>query len=231
MILRTLSVTTTTTTSDKDLPEVGGGKKPVVFVPDTFSKAVIITSNNGPGSVPNDDYTGHYERNFITALRAMKDFQLKPEHLEGLRVNTRRSPHEVDPPIKVYWRKDVEARSIQVWGSSEALEAEHERLEAAAKADEKELVSFYRRLIKHERTKDKKKYARENWPVRALRPTSSKDQKEGLNSASGKVVLTAIGINSANCFFKGLAWTFTGSHVMFSEMIHSAADTMNQVNF
>ena len=40
---------------------------------------------------------------------------------------------------------------------------------------------------------------------------------------------TAIGINSANCLAKGVAFVFTGSHAMYSEMIHSAADTMNQI--
>ena len=30
--------------------------------------------------------------------------------------------------------------------------------------------------------------------------------------------------------FKGVAWCYTGSHSMFAEMIHSLADTMNQVS-
>ena len=41
--------------------------------------------------------------------------------------------------------------------------------------------------------------------------------------------MTAIAINSANCLAKGVAWVYTGSHALFSEMIHSAADTMNQI--
>ena len=52
------------------------------------------------------------ERNFITPVRAMADFLLKPSDLEGLRKTKRRSPYENDPPITVYWRKDVEAKLV-----------------------------------------------------------------------------------------------------------------------
>ena len=39
----------------------------------------------------------------------------------------------------------------------------------------------------------------------------------------------AVAINTLNTGGKFLAWFFTGSHAMFSEAIHSLADTMNQV--
>ncbi|KAI6069971.1 Zinc transporter 9 [Aix galericulata] len=44
----------------------------------------------------------------------------------------------------------------------------------------------------------------------------------------GKVVMVAICINGLNFFFKLLAWVYTGSASMFSEAIHSLADTCNQ---
>lgn len=50
------------------------------------------------------------ERNFITAVRAMAEFLLKPSDLENLRKTKRRSPFENEPPITVYWRKDVEEK-------------------------------------------------------------------------------------------------------------------------
>lgn len=50
------------------------------------------------------------ERNFITPVRAMSDFLLKPSDLENLPKTKRRSPYEFEPPITVYWRKDVEAK-------------------------------------------------------------------------------------------------------------------------
>lgn len=61
------------------------------------------------------------ERNFITPVRAMSDFLLKPSDLEALPKTKRRSPYEQEPPITVYWRKDVEAKAIEVWGSRENL--------------------------------------------------------------------------------------------------------------
>lgn len=61
------------------------------------------------------------ERNFITPVRAMSDFLLKPSDLESLPKTKRRSPYEYEPPITVYWRKDVEAKAVQVWGSKEKL--------------------------------------------------------------------------------------------------------------
>lgn len=61
------------------------------------------------------------ERNFITPVRAMSDFLLKPSDLESLPKTKRRSPYECEPPITVYWRKDVEAKALEVWGSKENL--------------------------------------------------------------------------------------------------------------
>lgn len=61
------------------------------------------------------------ERNFITPVRAMSDFLLKPSDLESLPKTKRRSPYECEPPITVYWRKDVEAKALEVWGSRENL--------------------------------------------------------------------------------------------------------------
>ena len=43
------------------------------------------------------------------------------------------------------------------------------------------------------------------------------------------VVLGAIAINTSNFFVKLVAWAYTGSYSMFSEAIHSLADTINQV--
>ena len=43
--------------------------------------------------------------------------------------------------------------------------------------------------------------------------------------------MSAIAINTANFGAKLFAWIMTGSHSMFSEAIHSLADTLNQVGF
>lgn len=54
----------------------------------------------------------------------MSDFLLKPSDLESLPKTKRRSPYESEPPITVYWRKDVEAKSLEIWGSMENLQKE-----------------------------------------------------------------------------------------------------------
>lgn len=61
------------------------------------------------------------ERNFITPVRAMSDFLLKPSDLESLPKTKRRSPYESEPPITVYWRRDVEAKALEIWGTKERL--------------------------------------------------------------------------------------------------------------
>lgn len=61
------------------------------------------------------------ERNFITPARAISDFLLKMSDLDTLPKTKRRSPYEQEPPIIVFWRKDVEAKAIEVWGSRENL--------------------------------------------------------------------------------------------------------------
>lgn len=68
-----------------------------------------------------DQNRSSLERNFITPTRAISDFLLKASDLETLPKIKRRSPYEQEPPITVYWRKDVEAKAIEVWGSKEAL--------------------------------------------------------------------------------------------------------------
>lgn len=57
-----------------------------------------------------DHSASSLERNFITPVRAMVDFLLKPTDLESLPKTKRRSPYEDKPPITVYWRKDVETK-------------------------------------------------------------------------------------------------------------------------
>lgn len=61
------------------------------------------------------DFSASYtERNFITPMRAMTEYLLKQSDLESLPKVLRRSPYESEPPITVYYRKDVEAKAIEV---------------------------------------------------------------------------------------------------------------------
>lgn len=61
------------------------------------------------------DFSASYtERNFITPMRAMTEYLLKQSDLESLPKVFRRSPYESEPPITVYYRKDVEAKANEV---------------------------------------------------------------------------------------------------------------------
>ncbi|KAG5341286.1 ZNT9 protein, partial [Acromyrmex charruanus] len=161
-----------------------------------------------------DKSTSSLERNFITPVRAMADFLLKPTDLETLPKTKRRSPYELEPPITVYWRKDVEAKALEVWGSKEALLKELLKKEVERKIYQQNVFTVKRRL---------RDYRRE------IGNKTEIIQKEGLFGRSGKVVLTAIAINASNFLCKLIAWLYTGSHSMFSECVHSAADTCNQL--
>lgn len=71
------------------------------------------------------DYGAKYtQNNFITAVRAMNEFCLKPSDLEQLRKIRRRSPHDDTEAFTVFLRSDVEAKALDVWGSPEALARE-----------------------------------------------------------------------------------------------------------
>ncbi|VVC89166.1 unnamed protein product [Leptidea sinapis] len=163
------------------------------------------------------DFSASYtERNFITPMRAMTEYLLKQSDLESLPKVLRRSPYESEPPITVYYRKDVDAKAIEVWGSKENLEKELLRREIDRRRYEQDVFTVKRRL---------RNYRREMGHKRLKHGV----EEMGLKTVSGRVVLTAIGINGCNFLFKLCAWLYTGSHSMFSECIHSLADTVNQL--
>lgn len=154
------------------------------------------------------------ERNFISPVRAMNEYLLKPSDLEGLRKIQRRSPYEDNPPISVYLRRDVELKALEVWGSQEALQRE---LKKRLEEDKKYRDSIFR--VK----KILKEYSR------STMHEEEKKRQEMILRTSGRVVMTAVIINATNFALKFAAWIFTGSHSMFAEAIHSFADTCNQL--
>nr|CAH7745850.1 unnamed protein product [Callosobruchus chinensis] len=155
------------------------------------------------------------ERNFITPVKAMSDFLLKPSDLETLPKTKRRSPYENEPPITVYWRKDVEAKAIELWGNQEKLLREKLKRDIERKKYQQNIFTVKRRLRDFRREMGKS--------------ADVVEEEAGLLGRSGKVVLTAVAINGTNFLFKLFAWIYTGSHSMFSECIHSLADTINQL--
>ncbi|RWS23643.1 zinc transporter-like protein [Leptotrombidium deliense] len=152
------------------------------------------------------------ERNFITPIRAMNDYLLKPTDLADLRKFQRRSPYVDAPAITVYLRRDVETKALQVWKTFDSLQRELKKRKI-----QEELYSDSVLNVK----KVLKEYSRKNDPDAQM--------KEELLRNSGAVVMSAVLINSVNCLFKGLACLYTGSHSLFAESIHSLADTCNQL--
>ncbi|XP_007945366.1 zinc transporter 9 [Orycteropus afer afer] len=169
-------------------------------------KAVLKKREYGP------KYT---QNNFITGVRAINEFCLKSSDLEQLRKIRRRSPHEDTESFTVYLRSDVEAKSLEVWGSPEAL-AREKKLRKEAE------IEYRERLFRNQKILREYKDFLGNTKPRS-RMTSV------FLKGPGKVVMVAICINGLNCFFKFLAWVYTGSASMFSEAIHSLSDTCNQV--
>lgn len=197
-------------------------------VNDVILEKEIGSQENVPTAIPQTDPTklpskrarvdfnrSSLERNFITPARALSDFLLRASDLESLPKIKRRSPYEQEPPITVYWRKDVEAKAIEVWGSRENLLRECLKREIERKKHQQNIFTVKRRL---------RDYRREIGSRAVL-----VDDEPGLFGKSGRVVLIAVGINTTNFIFKSFAWLYTGSHSMFAEAIHSLADTINQL--
>lgn len=154
------------------------------------------------------------ERNFITPLRAMNEYLLKPSDLEELRKIQRRSPYEESPPINVYLRKDVEIKAIEVWGSMEALQRELKKKRELEMKNKDDIFNVKKILKDYGRSTEVAEEAK---------------KREAILRGSGRVVMTAVMINGANFAFKLVTWLYTGSHSMFAETIHSLADTCNQI--
>ncbi|KAI2656958.1 Zinc transporter 9 [Labeo rohita] len=127
--------------------------------------------------------TKYTQNNFITAVRAMNEFCLKP-------------------------------RALDVWGSQEAL-ARERNVRKEVEREYQENIFRNQKLLKE---------YKDFWGN--TKPRSRK--RVTFLQGPGKVVMVAICINGLNFFFKLLAWVYTGSASMFSEAIHSLADTCNQ---
>ncbi|XP_057263507.1 proton-coupled zinc antiporter SLC30A9, mitochondrial isoform X2 [Pezoporus wallicus] len=108
----------------------------------------------------------------------------------------------------------LKSRSLEVWGSPEALARERKRRKEAE-------IKYREKLFRNQRLL---------WEYKEFfgntKPRSSAAAM--FFKGPGKVVMVAICINGLNFFFKLLAWVYTGSASMFSEAIHSLADTCNQ---
>ncbi|XP_025933315.1 zinc transporter 9 isoform X3 [Apteryx rowi] len=122
---------TNVSTPEETVPKVGTGQdansvgQKQSFLKEPIQvkvKAVLKKREYGP------KYT---QNNFITGVRAINEFCLKSSDLDQLRKIKRRSPHDDTETFTVYLRSDVEAKSLEVWGSPEALARERKRRKEA----------------------------------------------------------------------------------------------------
>ncbi|XP_030563487.1 zinc transporter 9 [Drosophila novamexicana] len=164
---------------------------------------------------PRFDYRMSLERNFVTPARALSDFMLTLSDLEKLPKIKRRSPYEQEPPMTVYWRRDVEAKALEVWGSKEGIVRERLKRDVERKQYQQNVFTVKRRLRDYRREVGSR--------TKGLTDNNTNAEK------SGQVVATAIAINAANLLFKTGGWMYSGSHSMFAEVIHSLADLINQL--
>lgn len=193
---------------DKAAEDIGEELKAPLLTKDPLQvrvKAVLKKREYGP------KYT---KNNFITGVRAINEFCLKSSDLDQLRKIRRRSPHDDTESFTVFLRSDVEAKALEVWGSLEALARERKLRKEAE-------IEYRERLFRNQ------KILREY--TEFLGNTKPRSRMTSIfMKGPGKVVMVAICINGLNCFFKFLAWLYTGSASMFSEAIHSLSDTCNQ---
>uniref|UniRef100_A0A8C3G5Z3 Proton-coupled zinc antiporter SLC30A9, mitochondrial n=1 Tax=Cyclopterus lumpus TaxID=8103 RepID=A0A8C3G5Z3_CYCLU len=200
--------------SDDGPPKSASGEAP--SAESVLSAAVKATPAPSVRAVlKKREYGAKYtQNNFITAVRAMNEFCLKPSDLVQLRKIRRRSPHDDTEAFTVFLRSDVEAKALEVWGSQEALARER----SLRKEEERE---YQENIFRNQQLlKEYKDFWGNTKPRSGPRAT--------FLEGPGKVVMVAICINGLNFFFKLLAWVYTGSASMFSEAIHSLADTCNQ---
>lgn len=128
----------------------------------------------------------------------MSDFLLKMSDLESLPKTKRRSPYEQEPPIVVYWRKDVETKAISVWGSRENLLRECLKREIERKRHQQSKyngtnlipVETCNCVICHLDIFTVKRRLRDY--RREMGSRTDTEYEPGLRGGSGKVVITAI---------------------------------------
>ncbi|KAL5012966.1 hypothetical protein ScPMuIL_011517 [Solemya velum] len=172
-------------------------------------------------------YTGNI---FILPVRAMNEYLLTPADLNEIPKYTRRSPYDGGPRITMFLRTDVEKAATKAWGSLDKMKDQKQKFIAADKMRYANNFFQLRAMIEEHTSTGRLQNGK---PFVHSYEEAQKDKDEKKKSiwqtGSGKVVLSAVMINALNSAIKCIAWIHTGSHSMFSEFIHSVADTVNQI--
>ncbi|XP_064608720.1 proton-coupled zinc antiporter SLC30A9, mitochondrial-like [Liolophura sinensis] len=178
------------------------------------------------------NYSGNI---FITPVRAMNEYLLSADDLDSLPKYMRRSPYEHKAPLTMYMRSDVEKRAMEIWGDAERLAREKTRrfyrdsLSGKVSVPSLSPEDILRLKIPEELksrltiTGDEKPY------IHGEDKVAQSKEPSFWETGSARVVMYAICVNGVNTVLKLVAWLYTGSSSMFSEFIHSVADTVNQI--
>ncbi len=117
-------------------------------------------------------------------------------------------------------RSDVEAKAVTVWGSLENINKEKEKRKIEYEKKRQDAFILKKSLRDYQNRIDQLEnpYAENRYSNTTI-----------FKTLSGKVVLVAVGINAANFLVKFIGWMYSGSSSLFSEAVHSLADTINQL--
>lgn len=194
-------------------------EQPVLTVPSTAAKTAARMSKRAK-----IDWSAvYYDNTYVTPIRALNEYMLISADLETLPKYTRRSPFVGVGNMSVYLKTDIEQKAYEVWGGREEFLKEKEKRRLSQEAGDMTATIFKKALKQYRRTTTRKsEYDRP-------KPYEPDKVASVFKSGTGRVVVYAVCINFANFVLKGCAWLYTGSHSMFAEAIHSAADTFNQV--
>ncbi|KAI8797910.1 proton-coupled zinc antiporter SLC30A9, mitochondrial-like [Biomphalaria glabrata] len=170
-------------------------------------------------------YTGNI---YILPSRAMMEYLLRPSDLTDLPKYTRRSPYESGTRITLYLRTDVEEVALKKWGDFDKLNKEKAKLRNVHDLKFYDITDL-RRLLGEMHSSSNSEELTANTSMDGSSPPVDQSEPTFWKSGSARVILSAVFVNGANTLFKLIAWLYTGSHSMFSEFVHSCADTMNQI--
>ncbi|XP_065885734.1 proton-coupled zinc antiporter SLC30A9, mitochondrial-like isoform X2 [Dysidea avara] len=166
--------------------------------------------------------TTDHNDTFITAARAMHEYFLQLEDLQGLPKKTILDGIEDNPVSETvcYLKSDVERIALDIWGSKEALvEKQEERKLLAEEAKKSRLdLGLHLKWVN-------KVQSRIEAEMKAF---GNREQRVSFLRGSARVVTFAIVSNSLVFSFKLCAYFYTGSAAMLSEAVHSLADVLNQ---
>ncbi|CAH8667577.1 unnamed protein product [Schistosoma margrebowiei] len=157
---------------------------------------------------------------YITPLRALREYMLTKHDLDQLPRYYSRSPYGNETKTLVFLRSDVEQMAYAKHGGYDDFELRRKLMKDMERRTKTEIFDLRKAL----------KYLQNSAEAKATGTSVFMDKRKSLfTSGPGRVVLFAIAINGLNVAAKAFGWWYTGSKSMFSELMHSLADTMNQV--